>query len=154
MYRTYAKLKDNFGPRMHMLYTGTYSLIIQSFTHNIYIEQLDVPQLRGLFDFNEIPANHPSHFGFLDEPNKGKVGFLKDETKSNPIIEFVALKPKMYFFKVCKCQTADSKTQPQVYDKHVGKGIARATLKKTTNQQYLDMFEEREATKIINIRIA
>ena len=28
MYRTYATLKDNFGPRMHMLYTDTYSLIL------------------------------------------------------------------------------------------------------------------------------
>ena len=56
MYRTYATLKDNFGPRMHILYTDTDSLILQFFTHDRYKEQLDVPQLRGLFDFSEIFA--------------------------------------------------------------------------------------------------
>ena len=110
--------------------------------------------MRDLFDFSEILANHPSHFNFVDDPNKGKIGFLKDEPKGNPIIEFVSLKKKMYFFKVCECHTADSNTQPQVWDKQVGKGIARATLKKTTHQQYLKMFEKREATKITNRRIA
>ena len=28
MYRTYATLKDHFGPQMHMLYTDTDSLIL------------------------------------------------------------------------------------------------------------------------------
>ena len=124
IYRTYATLKDNFGPRMHMLFTDTISLILQFFTHDLYKELLDEPQLRSLFDFSEIPANHPSHLGFPDDPNKGKVGFFKDETKGNPIFEFVALKPKMYSFKVCECQTADSNTQPRVWDKQFGKGIA------------------------------
>ena len=114
MYRTYATLKDNFGQRMHMLYTDTDSLIIQFFTHDLYKELLDVPQLLGLFDLSEIFANHPSHHGFPDDPNKSKVGFFKDETKGNPIIEFVALKPKMYSVKVCECQTADSHTQPRM----------------------------------------
>ena len=80
---------------MHMLFTDTDLLILQFFTHDLYKELLDVPQVRGLFDFSEIPADHFSHLGFFDDLNKGKVGFFKDETKGNPIIEFVALKPKM-----------------------------------------------------------
>ena len=52
MYRTYATLKDWFGPRMHMLYTDTDSLILQFFTEDLYRELLDVPQLRGIFDFS------------------------------------------------------------------------------------------------------
>ena len=60
MYRMYATLKDWFGPRMHMLYTDTDSLILQFFTEDLYRELLDVPQLPGLFDFSEIPANHSS----------------------------------------------------------------------------------------------
>ena len=154
MYRTYATLKDWYGPRMHMLYTDTDSLILQFFTEDLYRELLDVPQLRGLFDFSEIPANHSSYLGAPDDPNRGKVGFFKDETKGNPIIEFVALKPKMYSFKVCECQEFGSDAQPRVWDKQVGKGIARATLKKTTHQQYLEMYQEREATKVTNRRIA
>ena len=70
-----------------------------------------------MFDFSKIPANHPSHFGFPKDSNKGKVGFFKIETKGNPIIEFVALKPKLNFYKVCECQTPDSNTQPRVWDK-------------------------------------
>ena len=154
MYRTYATLKDWFGPRMRMLYTDTDSLILQFFTGDLYRELLDPPQIRRLFDFSEIPANHPSHLSSPDDPNKGQVGFFKDETKGNPIIEFVALKPKMYSFKVCECQEFGSNAEPRVWDKQVGKGIARATLKRTTHQQYLDMYQEREATKVTNRRIA
>ena len=154
MYRTYATLKDWYGPRMRMLYTNTDSLIMQFFTNDLYKEILDVSQLQSLFDFIEIPANHPSCLGTPNDPNKGKVGFFKDETKGNPIMEFVALKPIMYSFKVCECQEFGSNAQPRVWDKQVGKGIARATLKKTTHQQYLDMYQEREATKATNIRIA
>ena len=154
MYRTYATLKDWYGPRMRMLYTDTDSLIMQFFTNDFYKEILDVPQLRRLFDFSEIPANHPSCLGTPDDTNKGKVGFFKDETKGNPITEFVALKPKMYSFKVCECQEFGSNAQPRVWNKQVGKGIARATLKKTTHQQYLNMFQERHTTKLTNKRIA
>ena len=147
MYRTYATLKDWYGPKMRMLYTDTDSLIMQFVTNDLYKEVLDVPQLRGLFDFSKISENHPSCLGTLDDLNKGKVGFFIDETKGNPITEFVALKPKMYSFKVCECQEFGSNTQPQMWDKQVGKGIARATLKTTTHQEYLDMYQEREATK-------
>ena len=130
-----------------MLYTDTDSLILQFFTHELYKELLDVFQLRGLFDFSEILANHPSHLGFPNDPNKGKVGFFKDETKGNPIIKFVALKLKMYSFKVCECRTHDSNTQPRVWDKQVGKGIARATVKKTNYQQYLEMLRSARQLK-------
>ena len=112
MYRTYATLKDWYGQKMRMLYTDTDSLIMQFFTNDLYKELLDVPQLRRLFDFSEIPANHPSCLGTFGDPNKGKVGFFKDETKGNPITEFVALKPKMYSFKVFECQKFGSNAQP------------------------------------------
>ena len=153
MYRTYATLKDNFGKRMRMLYTDTDSLILQLFTPDLYGKLLDVPQLRNLFYFSDISATHPSHLGFPNDPHKEIVGYFKDETNGNPIIELVALKPKMYSFKVWECQTYGSNVQLRVWDKQVGKGIARVTLKKTTHQQYLEMFQEREATKVTNRRI-
>ena len=40
---TYQKSSDV----IHMLYTNTDSLILQFFTHDLYKELLDVPQLRG-----------------------------------------------------------------------------------------------------------
>ena len=133
-----------------MLYTDTYLLIMQLLTNDLYKEILDVPQLRRMFDFSEIPANHPSCLGTPDDPNRGKVCYFNDETKGNPIIEFVALIPKMYSFKVCECQEFFSNAQPRLWDKQVGKGIARATLEKITHQQYLDMYQDREATKVTN----
>ena len=36
MYRTYATLKDWYGPKMRMLYTDTESLIMQFFTNDLY----------------------------------------------------------------------------------------------------------------------
>ena len=154
MSRTYATLKDNFGLRIRMFYTDTDSLILQFFTPDLYGELLDVPQLRNLFDFSEILANHPGHLGFPDDPHKGIVNYFKVDTNGNPIIEFVALKPKMYSFKVCECQAFGSNVQPRVWDKQVGKSVAQATLKKITQQQYLEMVQEREATKVTNRRIA
>ena len=82
MYRTYAKLKDWFGPRMHMLYTDTDSLILQFFTEDLYRELLDVPQLRGIFDFSEIPVNHSSNLGAPKDPNQGKVSFLRTRRRA------------------------------------------------------------------------
>ena len=55
----------------------------------------------------------------------------------------------MYSFKVCECQEFGSNAQPRVLDKQVGNDIARTTLKWTTHQQYLDMYQERDATKVI-----
>ena len=60
----------------------------------------------------------------------------------------------MNSLKVCKYQAPGTNVQPRVWNKQVGKGIARATLKKTTHQQYLETFQEREATKVTNRRIA
>ena len=86
--------------------------------------------MRGLFVFSKIPVNNSSYLGFPDDLNKGKVGFFKDEFKGNSIIEFVVMKKNMYFFIVCECQTSHSNMHPQVWDKQIGKGIARATLNK------------------------
>ena len=36
MYRTYVKLKDNFGQQMRMLNTHTNSLILQFITPDLY----------------------------------------------------------------------------------------------------------------------
>ena len=110
MYKTYALLMERFKDYMRMLYTDTDSLIMQIYTSDLYTQLLHEPELKRIFDFSEIPVNHPSHLSLPHDPNKGQVGFFKDETKANPIIELVALKPKMYSFKVCECQEFGSNT--------------------------------------------
>ena len=151
MYRTYGTLKDHFGGDMRMLYTDTDSLILQFSVPDLYQELRDTPELRGLFDFSKIPVGHPSGLGNPNDPHADEVGYFKDEMKGDPIVEFIALKPKMYSFTVCKASFVAN--QPQITEKQVGKGIARAALKQITHQNYVDMFNEGDATKVQNRRI-
>ena len=56
MYRTYATLKDWYGPAIRLLYTGTDSLIIHVKIENLYNDILDVPVVRELIDLSELPV--------------------------------------------------------------------------------------------------
>ena len=85
------------------------------------------------------------------DPHADEVGYFKDEMKGDPIVEFIALKPKMYSYTVCKATFGAE--QPQIFEKQVGKGIARAALKQFHHQNYLEMYNEGEATKVLNRRI-
>ena len=151
MYRAYAQLKDHFGARVRMLYTDTDSLILQFSVPDLYRELRDTPNLRALFDFSKIPVGHPCGLGDPLDPHADEVGFFKDELKGDPIVEFVALKPKMYSFTTCKATL--SKDQPRIVEKQVGKGIARAALRRLHHQDYVDMYNEGDATKVVNHRI-
>ena len=104
MSKTYASLKDKFDPPMCLLYRNIDSLILQFFPADLYPEQLDPPQVSGIFDFSDIPANHSNFLTSPNDLNKGQVGFFKDKKKGNSIIDFVAWKLKMYSFKVDDCQ--------------------------------------------------
>ena len=76
---------------------------MQLFTNDFFNKILDVPHWRSLLDFGEIFTIYPSCFETPNNLNKGKVHFFINETKGNLIIEFVALKPKMYSSKVFEC---------------------------------------------------
>ena len=154
MYRSYATLKDQFKDKMRLLYTDTDSMIFQVFTKDLYREILNEGSLRPMFDFSEIPADHPSHLGCPTEEQAGQVGYFKDEQKGNPIIEFVALKPKMYSLRTATCLPENSKETPKIWSKQVGKGIARAALKTFTFEMYKDMFDRRHVgVAVSNCRI-
>ena len=47
-------------------------------------------------DFSDYPKNHNN----FDASNKKVLGKFKDEMMGNIITEFIALKPKMYAFKI------------------------------------------------------
>ena len=98
----YALLKDSFGERVRMLYTDTDSFFLHFFVDDLTKEINERPHLRDAFYFSEISNGHLSN---LESGNAGlhagEVGFFKDETKGNPIVEFVGLRPKMYSFTVC-----------------------------------------------------
>ena len=60
------------------------------------------PHLRDAFDFSKISNGHLSNLGRGHANlHAGKVGYFKDETNGNQIVEFVGLRPKMYSFTVC-----------------------------------------------------
>lgn len=100
MFRTYALLKDHFLNRMQLLYTDTDSFIIKLDGDDIYKEIKDTPAVHEIFDLSNVPVDHPSGLHDPDDPNASRLGYFKSETKMNPIIEVVALRPKMYSFTV------------------------------------------------------
>ena len=151
MYRTFAKLRDHYGDRVRMLYTDTDSLILQFHVHDLYKDIRESNILRPIFDFSKVPVNHPSGLGTPDDPHADEVGYFKDEMKCDPIVEFVALKPKMYSFTACSAVLGPD--QPHIWSKHVGKGIARAAVRTLQHQEYVDMFREGNGRSLTNRRI-
>ena len=102
-YTFYALLKDSFDDKVRMLYTDTDSFFLQFFVDDLAKEINSRPQLRDAFDFSEIEHTHLSQLrGSIADVHGGEVGYFKDETKGDPIVEFVGLRPKMYSFTVCR----------------------------------------------------
>ena len=85
-----------------MLYTDTDSFFLHFCVEDLAKEINARPRLRDAFDFSEISNGHLSNLGrgradlYADE-----VGYFNDETKGNPIVGFIGLRPKMYSFTIC-----------------------------------------------------
>ena len=91
-YTFYALLKAAFGERVRMLYTDTDPFILYFFVEDLAKEIISRPHLRDAFDFSEIINGHLSKLGRGNANlHAGEVGYFKDETKGNPIVEFVQL---------------------------------------------------------------
>ena len=83
------------------------------------------------------------------------MGYFKDETKGNPIFEFVGLRPKMYSFTVC------DKSEPipgvnysmDMRHKAVAKGVERSQIKRFKHEDYLRMYNGGALTNVVNRRI-
>ena len=102
-YSIYALLKDEFRERVRMLYTDTDSFFLHFFVEDLATEINARPHLREAFDFSEISPGHLSNLGRAGARlHAGEVGYFKDETKGDLIVEFVGLRPKMYSFTVCE----------------------------------------------------
>ena len=80
-----------------MLYTDTESFFLHLFVEDLAQEINARPHHRDAFDFSEISNGHLFTLGRGNANlHAGEVGYFKDETKGNPIVEFVCLRPKMY----------------------------------------------------------
>ena len=94
MYRFYYDvLKPMYGERIKLVYTDTDSFVIHIETDDLYE---DLKQISDYMDFSDYPKDHPNY----DTTNRKVLGKFKDEMNGNIITEFIALKPKMYAFKV------------------------------------------------------
>ena len=86
-----------------MLCTDTESFFLQFFVDDLAKEINSRPPFRDAFNFSEIEHTHLSQLrGPIADVHGGNVGYFKDATKGNPIVEFVGLRPKMYSFTLCR----------------------------------------------------
>ncbi|XP_025017056.1 uncharacterized protein LOC112539083 [Tetranychus urticae] len=88
----YDTFKAHYGQKISLVYTDTDSFIYHIQTENLY---RDFAYFANIMDFCDYPKDHFLH----SNENKKKLGYLKDETNGDPIIEIIALKSKMYLIR-------------------------------------------------------
>lgn len=67
---------------MRIIYTNTDSMLVFILNDNAYVEFRDTLEVRALFYFCEVPANHPCvKYVESNDRKTGKVGFFQDLTK-------------------------------------------------------------------------
>ena len=92
MYDFYYGLKNKYNDNMRLIYTDTDSLILKFQTPNIYHDLLE---MKDKFDNTDMKQDY-----LRDSTNMKVPGKFKDETSGVPIYEVVALKSKMYSYKL------------------------------------------------------
>ena len=139
-----------------MLYTDTDSFFLHFFVEDLAKEIISRPHLRDAFDFSEISNGHLSKLGRGNANlHAGEVGYFKIETKKNPIVEFVGLRPKMYSFTVCDASEPipGVKNSMDVRHKAVAKGVARPQIKRFKHKDYVRIYNGGALTNVVNRRI-
>ena len=116
----YNVLKNYFGKNMTLLYTDTDSFVLYISTPNLY--SMHLPALQNYFDFSNYPKDH-----FLFATKFKRIpGYFKDEMAGRHMQEFVALRSKMYSFKVDENETK------------VAKGVKKSVINKNiTHKDYI-----------------
>ena len=154
----YALLKDTFGERVRMLYNDTDSFFLQFFVEDLAKEIYSRSYVKSAFDFSEISLHYLSNLRTIDDSHSGQVGYFKDECKGDPIIEFVALRPKMYSYTMCE---AMEYIPPQynlssldIKHKAVATGVSRANIRRLTHDDYVAMYRQPDQHKVVNRRIS
>ena len=139
-----------------MLYTDTDSFFLHFFVEDLAKEINSRPQLRGAFDFSEISNGHLFNLGRGHaDLHSGEVGYFKDETKGNPIVEFIGLRPTTYSFPMCDAsEPIPGVNYPMdIRHKAVAKGVARFQIKRFKHEDYVRMFNGGALTNVVNRRI-
>ena len=120
MYDFYYNLRNKYQENMILFYTDTDSLIIKFQTPNIYQDLLN---MKDQFDNSDMKQDY-----LKDTTNMKVPGKFKDETSGVPIAKIVALKSKMYSYKL-----SNSKEDRRA------KGVKKINIKKEiTHETYKD----------------
>ena len=102
-YTFYSLLRDAVGERIRMLYTDADCLFLHFFVEDLAKEINARPHLRDAFDFSEISPRHLSNFRRDGTGlHAREIGYFKNKTKRDTIVEFVGLGSKMYSVTLCK----------------------------------------------------
>ena len=83
------------------------------------------------------------------------MGYFKDETKRNPIVEFIGLRPKMYSLTMCDAsEPIPGVNYPMdIMHKAVAKVVARSQIKRFKHEDYVRMYNGGALTNVVNRRI-
>ena len=138
-----------------MLYTDIESFL-HFFVKNLANEIKSLTQLFVAFDLSEIGPGHLSNFGGVKcNSHAGEVGYFKDETKGDPINEFVGLRPKMYFFTTCFASEPIPGLNNAMNGRHkaVAIGVSPAQIMRFKQDDYVRMFNGGALTNVVNRRI-
>ena len=114
------------------------------------------PYFRDAFDFSEISNGHLSNLGRGNSDlHAGEVGYFKVETKGNPIVKFIGLRPKMYSFTVCDAsEPIPGVNYPMdITHKAVAKGVARSQIERFKHEDFVRIYNGGALTNVINRRI-
>ena len=139
-----------------MLYTYTDSFFCHFFVEDLAKEINSRPHLRDAIDFTEIRNWHLSNLGRGNaDLHAGDVGYFKDETKGNPIVEFIGLRPKMYSFTFCEASELMSGVNypMDITHKAVANSVARSQIKRFKHEDYVRMYYYGALTNVVNRRI-
>ena len=139
-----------------MLYSETDLFFLHFFVEDLAKEINARPHLRDAVDFSEISNGHLLNLGRGHaDLHAGEVGYFKDETKGNSMVEFNGLRPKIYSLTVCDASEPIPGVNYQMDIRHktVAKGVARSQFKRFKHEDYVCMYNGGALTNVDNRRI-
>ncbi len=99
----YNVMKNMYRNKINIVYSDTDSLVYEIRTSNFFD---DIKRkLFSYFDTSNYPKNHYCY----SDRRKNQPGYFKDELKSEILLEFITLRPKLYAYKTDKDEVKKAK---------------------------------------------
>uniref|UniRef100_A0A2S2R9P8 DNA-directed DNA polymerase n=1 Tax=Sipha flava TaxID=143950 RepID=A0A2S2R9P8_9HEMI len=110
----YNIMKKKYDHNLNIVYSDTDSLVYEIKTNDFFGDLKN--ELLPYFDTSNFPKNH---FCF-NESRKNQPGFFKDELKGEILLEFIALRPKLYSYRVANKEINKAKgVKKYIIKKHL-----------------------------------